>query len=391
MELPEGMALPVIRDAKTRDAFGSNHYDSLMGLPEGARLGTSSLRRQSQAMANRPDLKVSSLRGNVQTRLGKLDAGEFDAIILASAGLKRLEMHERIRYDMPPEESLPAVGQGPWALSAARTTPTPGPAGAAQRRPDLGPGHRRAGHEPPPGRLPVPIAGLRCSRMTAGCGRAAWWPARTAPRCCAPRLAPRADARALGIGIAESLLEQGADRSARAVRPRMSRAVVVTRPPARASPGGAAGGQRLRAWVVPVLIEPLPLADAHRRLLFDLDLYHAVFFVSANAAHHALNAFADLWPQWPVGVHWLAVGESTAAVIRDAGLTPEYPRSGFNSEAVLALPCLASVAAVFGCRATAAATGWRRGCRKKAPAWTWCRSTSARPRPAATGPKAPIR
>ena len=126
----------------------------------------------------------------------------------------------------------------------------------------------------------------------------------------------------------------------------MSRAVVVTRPAGQGEPLAArlvdAGN---RAWAVPALaIEPLPLADAHRRLLFDLDLYHAVFFVSANAAHHALNAFADLWPQWPVGVHWLAVGESTAAVIRDAGLTPEYPRSGFNSEAVLALPCLASVA-----------------------------------------------
>ena len=113
MELPEGMALPVICEREDpRDAFVSNHHDALMSLPEGARLGTSSLRRQAQVLANRPDLKVSSLRGNVQTRLGKLDDGQFDAIILASAGLKRLEMHERIRYDMPPEESLPAVGQG---------------------------------------------------------------------------------------------------------------------------------------------------------------------------------------------------------------------------------------------------------------------------------------
>ena len=75
-------------------------------------MGTSSLRRQAQVKANRPDLVVNSLRGNVQTRLGKLDAGNFDAIILAAAGLKRLEMHDRIRYEMPPEESLPAVGQG---------------------------------------------------------------------------------------------------------------------------------------------------------------------------------------------------------------------------------------------------------------------------------------
>jgi len=122
--------------------------------------------------------------------------------------------------------------------------------------------------------------------------------------------------------------------------------VVVTRPAAQGEPLlarlRAAGHQ---AWAVPALeIEPLVLDGAHRRLLLDLDLYHAVFFVSANAAHHALEACADLWPQWPVGVHWLAVGESTAMVIRAAGLTPEYPRSGFNSEAVLALPCLSAVA-----------------------------------------------
>tara|TARA_R110001606_G_scaffold1937_17_gene7960 strand:- start:29455 stop:30156 length:702 start_codon:yes stop_codon:yes gene_type:complete len=92
-----------------------------------------------------------------------------------------------------------------------------------------------------------------------------------------------------------------------------------------------------------LLISPLPLGDADRRRVLDLDLYHAVFFVSANAAAHGLAAIADLWPQWPVGVHWLAVGEATAAVLRDAGLTPQLPERGFNSEAVLALPCLADV------------------------------------------------
>jgi hydroxymethylbilane synthase len=113
MELPEGFVLPVICERHDpRDAFVSNDHDSLDALPEGAHVGTSSLRRQAQLMANRPDLKVSSLRGNVQTRLGKLDAGDFDAILLASAGLKRLGLEDRIRYDMPPEESLPAVGQG---------------------------------------------------------------------------------------------------------------------------------------------------------------------------------------------------------------------------------------------------------------------------------------
>lgn len=111
--LPEGFSLPVICErGDPCDAFVSNNHDSLMALPQGAHLGTSSLRRQAQVLAHRPDLHVSSLRGNVQTRLGKLDDGRFDAIVLAAAGLKRLGLEERIRYIMPAEESLPAVGQG---------------------------------------------------------------------------------------------------------------------------------------------------------------------------------------------------------------------------------------------------------------------------------------
>lgn len=113
MVLPEGFDLPVIcqRHAPT-DAFVSNKYNRFEELPEGAVLGTSSLRRELQARANRPDLVVKSLRGNVQTRLGKLDAGEFDAIILATSGLKRMEMDDRIKQEMSAELSLPAVGQG---------------------------------------------------------------------------------------------------------------------------------------------------------------------------------------------------------------------------------------------------------------------------------------
>lgn len=113
MVLPEGFALPVIceRHAPT-DAFVSNKYASFEELPEGAVLGTSSLRRELQARANRPDLIVNSLRGNIQTRMGKMDAGEYDAIILATSGLQRMELDERIRQEMPPELSLPAVGQG---------------------------------------------------------------------------------------------------------------------------------------------------------------------------------------------------------------------------------------------------------------------------------------
>ena len=113
MELPEGFVLPVICEREDPfDAFVSNHYHSLDDLPEGARVGTSSLRRSAQLKALRPDLVVESLRGNVQTRLGKLDDGQFDAILLAAAGLKRLGMESRIRLSLPAETCLPAVGQG---------------------------------------------------------------------------------------------------------------------------------------------------------------------------------------------------------------------------------------------------------------------------------------
>jgi len=113
VEFPEGLHLAVICEREDpRDAFVSNTYDSLEDLPKGARVGTSSMRRECQLAANRPDLKILSLRGNVNTRLKKLDDGEYDAIILAAAGLKRLNFHDRIKHEIDPLVSLPAIGQG---------------------------------------------------------------------------------------------------------------------------------------------------------------------------------------------------------------------------------------------------------------------------------------
>lgn len=113
MELPPGLCIPIVCDREDpRDAFVSNEFSSLMALPLGASVGTSSLRRQSQLLALRPDLNIVHLRGNVNTRLAKLDKGEYAAIILAAAGLKRLGFQERIRAFLSIEESLPAAGQG---------------------------------------------------------------------------------------------------------------------------------------------------------------------------------------------------------------------------------------------------------------------------------------
>lgn len=111
--LPEGLHLPVILEREDPcDALVSNRVERIDDLPEGAHVGTASLRRECQLRERRRDLRVSTLRGNVQTRLGRLDAGEFDAIVLAASGLRRLDLGSRIAATLPPEVSLPAVGQG---------------------------------------------------------------------------------------------------------------------------------------------------------------------------------------------------------------------------------------------------------------------------------------
>jgi len=113
VELPEGLHMPVILDREDpRDAFVSNTYKCFADLPQGACVGTSSLRRQTQLLSKRPDLIIKDLRGNVGTRLKKLDDGNYDAIILASAGLTRLGLNERIAEHLSTELSLPAIGQG---------------------------------------------------------------------------------------------------------------------------------------------------------------------------------------------------------------------------------------------------------------------------------------
>ncbi|WP_019838117.1 hydroxymethylbilane synthase [Acinetobacter towneri] len=117
MALPEGLSLAVICEREDPfDAFVSNHYASFADLPQGAKVGTSSLRRKCQILKARPDLDIIDLRGNVGTRLSKLDDGQYDAIILASAGLRRLGLAERIRHTIQPDVSLPAVGQGALGL-----------------------------------------------------------------------------------------------------------------------------------------------------------------------------------------------------------------------------------------------------------------------------------
>ncbi len=124
MNLPEGFILAATGEREDpRDAFVSNDYPSLEALPANSIVGTSSLRRQSQLQARFPHLKIESLRGNLQTRLRKLDEGQYAAIILAAAGLIRLELGSRIRQFIAPEHSIPAVGQGALGIEISADRP----------------------------------------------------------------------------------------------------------------------------------------------------------------------------------------------------------------------------------------------------------------------------
>ncbi len=121
VDFPEGLHLPVIMAREDpRDAFVSSRFANLDALPRGARLGTASLRRQCQVQERRPDLEILVLRGNVNTRLRKLDEGQYDAVVLAVAGLKRMGFDERIAAAFAPEEMLPAIGQGVIGVECRR-------------------------------------------------------------------------------------------------------------------------------------------------------------------------------------------------------------------------------------------------------------------------------
>ncbi|AKN25514.1 hydroxymethylbilane synthase [Stutzerimonas stutzeri] len=220
MEFPEGLGLYCICEREDpRDAFVSNRFDSLDALPPGSVVGTSSLRRQAQLLARRPDLKIQFLRGNVNTRLAKLDAGEYDAIILAAAGLIRLGFGERIRSSIGVDESLPAGGQGAVGIEC-RTGDSEVHALLACLN-----------HAPTATRVVAERALNK--RLNGGCqvpiacyavleGEQLWLrglvgqPDGTLLLRAEGR-APAAEAEALGVQVAEELLEQGAEQILKAV------------------------------------------------------------------------------------------------------------------------------------------------------------------------------
>lgn len=213
MHFPEGLCLgPICEREDPRDAFISNTYSTLDDLPEGAVVGTSSLRRQCQVQQARPDLVIKSLRGNVNTRLAKLDAGEFDAIILAAAGMIRLEMPERIRSFMAPELSLPACGQGAVGIELRSDDAETAALLSVlhHQQTSIQVTAERAMNTRLNGGCQVPIAGFAEIDGEVIKMRGLVGSVDGAQMLYASGEAPLADAEALGVRIADDLLSQGA-------------------------------------------------------------------------------------------------------------------------------------------------------------------------------------
>lgn len=220
MEFPEGLGLFCICEREDpRDAFVSNTFASLDALPAGSVVGTSSLRRQAQLLAQRPDLKIHFLRGNVNTRLAKLDAGEYDAIILAAAGLIRLGFEARISAFISAEDSLPAGGQGAVGIECRTADSDVHALLAALHHSDTADrvSAERALNKHLNGGCQVPIA---CYALLDGDelwlrGLVGQPDGSLLLR--AEARAPRHNAEALGVQVAEALLAQGADHILAAV------------------------------------------------------------------------------------------------------------------------------------------------------------------------------
>ena len=220
MDFPEGLGLFCICEREDpRDAFVSNTYASLDELPEGSIVGTSSLRRQAQLLTRRPDLEIRFLRGNVNTRLAKLDAGEYDAIILASAGLIRLGFEDRITSAISVDDSLPAGGQGAVGIECRSAD--------SEIHALLAPLHHqdtatrvtaeRSLNKHLNGGCQVPIA---CYAVLEG--EQIWLRGLVGDPnggllLSAEARAPRGEAEALGVQVAEDLLSQGANEILKAV------------------------------------------------------------------------------------------------------------------------------------------------------------------------------
>jgi hydroxymethylbilane synthase len=216
VDLPAGLALPVLLErADASDCLLSLHFDSLAALPEGARVGTASLRRRAQLLALRPDLRIAELRGNVGTRIARLESGDYDAIVLASAGLDRLGLagHAAVRERFRPEQLLPAVGQGVIGIECRDEPELATTLAVLHHAPSAAcVAAERAMNRQLGGACHVPVAGhalLEADGQLWLRGLVAGLDGGTLLQ--AEGRAPAAEAVALGEQVAAALIEQGAD------------------------------------------------------------------------------------------------------------------------------------------------------------------------------------
>ncbi len=347
--LPDGLEIPTVcMREEPRDAFVSNRYQNLYALPDGAKVGTSSLRRVSQLLSAFPKLEFVALRGNVNTRLGKLDDDEYDAIILAAAGLKRLGFEHRIKQLITPELCLPAVGQGIVGIECRSDD--------VDTKALIEPLHdlesamvlaaERGMNAALDGGCQVPVAGfaeiskgrLRMRGMVASVdGEKIIYSNQTIEQLSVEY------AQRLGTEVGKELLDQGAAKLLAAVTGKTPVAAYVERPVVLLT-----RQQRYRGNVSELLmqldcevenietlqIDPL-VNDKLIEHLRNLDQFTDVLFVSRNAVEIGMALLKDENVAIPESVNVMTVGAETAKQLRAFGISALFPNRGTGADALL--------------------------------------------------------
>ena len=357
VSLPQGLEISVFCErADARDAFVSNDYENLSELPAGAQVGTSSLRRIAQLKSAFPLLQFVELRGNVNTRLAKLDDGEYDAIILAAAGLIRLDFADRIKQYITPEICLPAVGQGIVGIECriddTRTKGLLEPLHNSESALFLA--AERAMNEVLQGGCQVPVAGYAevendHLRMRGMVGRVDGSGALSSNMVSADL--DKSNARKLGENVAEDLLKQGAgdilsdlaSDSVSNVETDRS-AVVLTRQ------SGFLGNMEALLETLdfqPVLIPILQVGpvfdDALPELFKNLDQFTDIVFVSRNAVEMGMSKIEQQQSKIHATTRVMAVGAESAKQLYKLGIDSLFPNHGSGADALLSVSQLADL------------------------------------------------
>lgn len=357
VELPEGLEIAVVCErADPRDAFVSNSYQNLYALPQGARVGTSSLRRISQLRNAFPKLEFAELRGNVNTRLAKLDAGEYDAIILAAAGLIRLGFAERIKQYITPELCLPAVGQGIIGIECrsddANTIELLQP--LHNRESALFLAAERAMNEGLNGGCQVPVAGfaevIKGKIRMRGMVGAVDGSKTLTTNMISPTLTV-GSAGQLGRQVAKDLMQQGATKILQSIEreplklQQSDRPVVVLTRQSRYLGNTAAILQTLEYQAVPVqTLQVKPrINDVVSDLFANLERYTDIVFISRNAVEIGMSILEQVGSAIPESVRVMTVGPETAKQLYKYKIDALFPAVGSGAEALLAVKQLADL------------------------------------------------